>query len=192
MRHVDRVTMNTNTNTQKNANSIPVFYRNHMSSAYKVDERIIHDIIQDNVTCVNPADHIKLIIYYKNAKTKNLLMRNNMNTKLDNKLKCTNVVYRFSCPFEDCRLRGINYIGATTTSLSRRLTMHLRDGAPKHHMAQTHQTTLTRKHLTENTTIIKIQHNKTRLFISEALLIRQHAPPLNKQLNSCITLGLWC
>ena len=105
-----------------------------------------------------------------------MLMRNNMSSKSD-KLKCTNVVYQFSCPFEDCRLRGINYIGVTTTSLSRRLTMHLQDGAPKQHMTQTHQTTLTRKLLTENTTIIKSQHNKARLLISEALLIRQHAPP---------------
>ena len=36
----------------------------------------------------------------------------------------------------------------------------------------------------------KVAYNKTRLWIPEALLIRQHSPQLNKQQNSCVTLGL--
>ena len=161
-----------------------------MSSAYKVDERIIHEIIEENVKCVITTDRLQLIIYYKNGKTSNLLMQNNLNTK-NYTLKRTNVVYQFSCPYEDCRLRGINYIGVTTTSLSRRLTMHLREGAPKQHMTQAHDTALTRTLLTANTTIIKAHQDRTRLWVLEALLIKQHAPQLNKQLNSSITLGLW-
>lgn len=170
--------------------TIQLFYRNHMSSAYKVDERVIHEIINENVTCVNTADRLRLVIYYKNSKTSSLLIRNNLSIKHD-KLKRTNVIYQFTCPDEDCRLRGINYIGVTTTSLSRRLTMHLREGAPKQHMTQAHQTALTRTLLTTNTTIMKAHHDKTRLWILEALLIRQHAPELNKQQNSCVALALW-
>ena len=41
-------------------------------------------------------------------------------------LKLTNVIYNFNCSFEDCRLQpNVNYIGYTTTTLSRRLTMHI-------------------------------------------------------------------
>lgn len=178
------------TNGTNSGRKIRIFYRNQMSTAYKIDERVIRDIIYGHVKCVDENDRLLLVIYYRNSKTKDLLIRNNAHSKND-KLKCTNVVYRFSCPFEDCRLRDTSYIGATTTSLSRRLTMHLRDGAPKQHMNQEHHTTLTRKHLTENTDIIKTEHNKYRLFIAEALLIRQHTPTLNKQVNSCVTLGLW-
>ena len=101
------------------------------------------------------------------------------------------MVYQFACPHEDCRLRTVNYIGATTTSLSRRLTMHLREGAPHDHMAHHHSTRLTRKQLVDNTFIIKSPSCTTRLFIHEALMIRDRNPILNKQLKSCVTLDLW-
>ena len=188
--HVERAAEQNTGTSADSSRAVNLFYRNHMSSAYKVDERIIHEIIEENVKCVNTTDRLQLIIYYKNGKTSNLLMQNNLNTKNDT-LKRTNVVYQFSCPYEDCRLRGINYIGVTTTSLSRRLTMHLREGAPKQHMTQAHDTALTRTLLTANTTIIKAHQDRTRLWVLEALLIKQHAPQLNKQLNSSITLGLW-
>ena len=43
-----------------------------------------------------------------------------------------NVVYRYSCLKEDCKLlNNVSYIGMTTTTLSRRLTSHLSIGAPK-------------------------------------------------------------
>ena len=168
---------------------IHLYYKNHMSTAHKVDERVIHDIIQNNVACTNSADKLRLTIYYKNRKTSQLLIRNSPVCSDD--LKRTNVVYQFACPHEDCRLRPVNYIGVTTTSLSRRLTMHLREGAPHDHMSHHHNITLTRKQLVENTSVIKSQRCTTRLPIYEALLIRERNPSLNKQLNSCATLGLW-
>ena len=172
---------------QSEKKTVNLFYRNYMGPSYKVDEKVVKEIIRENVTCIDPTDNLRLTIFYKSCKTSDLLIRNSIHGSKD-KLKRTNVVYQFSCPYEDCRLRGINYIGAT--SLSRRLTMHLREGAPKQHMTQTHQKTITRTLLTENTTIIKTQHNTTRPWILEALLIRQHSPQLNEQQNSCVTLGL--
>ena len=161
-----------------------------MSTAYKVDERVIRGIISENVKCINDNDTLDLIIYYKTKKTSNLIMKNNITASNDT-LKKTNVVYKFSCPVEDCRLHNVDYIGATTTSLSRRLTMHLQDGTLKDHMTEHHNTALTRKHLTENTIILKTCSDRTQLMITEALLIREHTPTLNKQLHSQNILTLW-
>lgn len=172
-------------------NRLTLFYRNYMSSAYKVDERVIREIIHDCVTCTNADESLNLVIYYQNKKTHNLVIRNNLSAD-GNKLKRSNVVYQFNCPHEDCRLHSVNYIGVTTTTLSRRLTMHLRDGSPKEHMQQSHNTTLTRTHLTENTIIIASSSNPNRLRILEALYIRERSPQINKQIaSSATTLGLW-
>ena len=169
--------------------SINVFYRNYMSSAYKIDERVLHGIILDCVKCTHVDDKINLIIYYQNRKTNNLVMKNNLPAD-DTKLKPSNVVYQFYCPHKDCRL-PVSYIGVTTTTLSRRLTVHLRDGAPKEHMQKSHNTALTRKHLTENTLIIASSSNPNRLHILEALYIRERSPQINKQVtSSAATLGL--
>ena len=111
----------------ENSNKIKIYYENLMSSAYKIDERIIRNIIDQNTRVVNNNDKLDLLIYYKNPKTAQLIMANNTNKKTQ--LNTTNVIYQFTCPNEDCMLRSTNYIGSTTTTLSRRLTMHLTNGA---------------------------------------------------------------
>ena len=171
--------------------NINLYYRNYMSDAYKVDERVLQDIISDCVRCTNPNDRLKIQIYYKNKKTHELVMRNN--TLSDgNKLKRSNVVYQFTCPHEDCRLHSASYIGSTTTTLTRRLTMHLREGSPKEHMHQHHNTLLTRTQLVDNTRIIAASDNPVRLRILESLHIREKTPAINKQIaSSAVTLGLW-
>ena len=83
--------------------------------------------MEQNTRVVNNNDKLDLIIYYKNPKTAQLIMTNNTNKKTQ--LNTTNVIYQFTCPNEDCMLRSTNYIGSTTTTLSRRLTMHLTNGA---------------------------------------------------------------
>ena len=161
-----------------------------MTTSYQVDEKVIKQIIQSNVEPTKKDTKVNLRVYYKNRKVRDLIMRNNM-TRDDSKLKRTNVVYKFTCPHEDCRLRTADYIGLTTTTLSRRLTMHLREGAPQQHMAKNHQTKISRNDLTTNTTILKSNSNRRRLPVLEALLIRRDKPALNKQLTSCITLELY-
>lgn len=175
---------------KKKENTIRLYYRSFMSSAYKVDERVIRGIIFDNVTCTNKNDTLDLTIYYTTKKTSSLIMKNNITASKDT-LKMTNVVYKFCCPIEDCRLHSVGYIGATTTSLSRRLTMHLQEGTLKEHMTEQHGIPLTRKHLTQNTTVLKTCSNRTQLMITEALYIREHTPALNKQLHSQNILTLW-
>ena len=113
-------------------------------------------------------------------------------TKKNNHLQKTNVIYQYSCPEGGCRLLNRDkYIGATTTSLSRRLTMHLREGAIKKHAKEEHGQDITRKTLTENTDVIHSCNDHRRIWITEALYIREYSPHLNKQCQSTTTLSLW-
>ena len=121
-----------------------LYYKNQLSSIYKTDERIIREIIKNNTKCIKSNDNLKLIIYYKSNLTFNLLTQNNQSPKLP-QLKQTNIIYEYKCQLEDCELqRNSSYIGKTTTTLSRRLTMHLANGGPKQHTLQKHKTQLTR------------------------------------------------
>ena len=167
------------TGTEKH-DQIILYYRNFMSRSYKVDERVIRGLVSEYVRCTNPDSKINLRIYYQNRKTKSLVMKNNILSTGD-KLKRANVVYQFHCPHEDCRLHSASYIGATTTTLSRRITMHLREGSPKEHTRLQHNTQLTREELVKNTTIIASCNDPKRLRIIEALHIRDKAPTINSR-----------
>ena len=111
-----------------------------MTSAWKIEEQVIRSIVRRNCKTADDEKHLKIHIYYKSPKTSSLLMQNNLlrNTAT---LKQTNVVYRFQCKAGDCATRQVYYIGHT--SLSKRLTMHLQDRAPKKHYSEQHNTTLT-------------------------------------------------
>ena len=97
-----------------------------MNEAYKVDERVLQDLILDNVKCTNPSEKLRLNIYYKSPKVSHCLIKNS--PKSTNDTQKVNVVYQFSCPFEGCKLQPSHYIGFTRTTLSRRMTYHLNDG----------------------------------------------------------------
>ena len=160
-----------------------------MTPAYKTDERILKDIIARNVTCTNSQNKLTLIICYKNTRVSNLVMKNNL-AKDHSLLKKTNVVYQYTCPEEGCKLPTVSYIGVTTTSVSRRLTMHARDGSILKHMAQAHNKTPTRQDLVDNTRILKQCNNHKKLHILEKVYISQHAPIINIQTDTVSTLQL--
>ena len=170
-----------------------------MNTAYKTEERVIRDLILTNVKPTDQAKKVTLIIYYNTRKTADLVMVNNMFKKKtrdkDNRhLQQANVIYQFSCPEEGCRLLNKDkYIGATTTSLSRRLTMHKQQGALKNHMHKEHDKDITRQILVDNTEILCSTHDQRRLWVLEALYIREYSPHINKQLykSGCTTLTLW-
>jgi hypothetical protein len=131
-----------------------IIYQNQMNRGYKVDERVLQSIIHNNTKSTTDNGKIKLLIYYKNKKIQNLLMNNNP-CKKSGLLQETNVVYKFSCNKEGCRLlQNINYIGLTSTTLSRRLTCHLQSGGPKNHMREAHNETITRATLEACTSIV--------------------------------------
>ena len=94
---------------------------------YKSNEKIMKTLIHKNILPTDPNKKIKLIIYYNKFKTSNLVIRNNSSPSIG-VLQKTNVIYKFKCPLGDCISDNNNiYVGLTSTTLSRRLTMHLSD-----------------------------------------------------------------
>ena len=80
-----------------------------------------------------------------------------------------------------CEHLNNTYIGMTTTTLSRRLTMHLASGGPKQHALTKNHMPLTREELVNNTQIIFSESNNNKLSITEALLIQKMQPSINTQ-----------
>ena len=107
---------------------IELFYRNQMHYNYKSDEKILKTLIHRNILPTDSNKKIKLIIYYNKFKTSNLVIRNDSSPSLGVLQKKKNVIYQFKCPLGDCISDNNNiYVGLTSTTLSRRLTMHLSD-----------------------------------------------------------------
>ena len=150
----------------------------HNSCCWSSDELIIN-------TCWQVYIYIYIyynIIYYNKFKTSNLVIRNNSSPSIG-VLQKTNVIYKFKCPLGDCISDNNNiYVGLTSTTLSRRLTMHLSDtnSIAQHLKKHSCPTTQLRKILTDNTTILEHQNNKQKLQILEALYIRNLQPALNR------------
>ena len=94
-----------------------LYYRSQMSSQYKQEEKNLQDIITNNIKPVN-NQKIELMIYYKNKKLSNLLIRNNPHKDSEEH----HVVYQYECPSGECEPPQ-TYIGYTTTTLKQR--MHL-------------------------------------------------------------------
>ena len=157
-----------------------VFYCNQMSSAYKTDERILKSIVYNNTRCTQPDDKLQLVTYYRNKKTASLIMKNNLNPPAD-MLKQTNVVYQYKCNLGDCALQTVNYVGETTTTLSKRISGHLQSGAPKQHTLLTHGMDLTRNQMVDNIQVLYHAPDFQHLTIMEALIIRRDKPVINQQ-----------
>ena len=153
-----------------------------MTSAYKVDERVMQDIIKTHVTPTGQS-RIRLRIYYKNKKTSNIIMRNNLYKEPD--LKCTNVVYEFTCPEEDCQPPNpkSSYIGHTTNTLTKRLTFHKQSGEIQKHMKQRHRRDLTRSDLVDHTVILARESNRIRLKVLEAVFIHKSFHVISMQIS---------
>ena len=173
--------MNKQTTAEQGISPVNIYYNNQMHKNYKIEERVLKELISSNIKCVNPNQRVNIIFYYKNRKTANLVMKNNLNAN-PSLLQQTNVVYSFQCPLPHCKAE--KYIGLTQTTLSRRLTMHAQTGSVFQHFKTCHQTKPTRNQLTDNTTIIARAENRFKLSIKEALLILYCAPSINKQFDN--------
>ena len=171
-----------NSDNQQNLGTIHnVFYRNQMNQNYLLDEKVLKNIVKNNVKCHKEEDTVKLNIYYKNSKTSNLLIKNSPDLQ-KGELQRTCVIYEYKCPEGDCELQpSQSYIGVTVTSLSRRLTMHLAAGGTLVHAKNNHKTQLTRKQLVENTKVLFHLKDRNRLEILEAILISKLKPLINRQ-----------
>ena len=172
----------TPTDTIPTGQKVRLFYRAYMSSQYKQDERALRKIIDSCVKTTNKDDRLDLTIYYKNKKTHNLLLRNSPGTNTP-ELQKSHLVYEYTCNTGICAALPSTYIGMTTTKLSRRLTLHLSNGAPKKHTEEAHGVRLTREMIANGTSILQIENDPHRLQILEALYIKDKNPSLNSQIT---------
>ena len=92
----------------------------------------------------------------------------------------------FQCSHGDCAHHNNIYIDLATTTLSRRLTMHVASGGPKVHALENHNLTATRDDLVNNTKILFHEVNHNKLSMMEALLIRKLQPPINNHAEHCM------
>ena len=77
------------------AHDIKLFYKSQMHANYKIEENIIRKIICDKVKPIERNSNLKLYIYYNNLTTHNLIMKNSL-ANCTNKVKQSNIVYRFT------------------------------------------------------------------------------------------------
>ena len=135
---------------------------------------------------MNNEDNIIFTIYYKNRKTSSLLLKNNTCPKPEG-VRESHIVYKFTCPEGDCTPLG-TYVGMTTTTLSRRLTLHLQQGGPKTHMRQHHRIELRRDTVVSQTEILARETDPRRLAFLEALYIKDLQPSINNQVQDLAIL----
>ena len=179
-RFINRVKQD-ETETQPNTGQCKkLFYCNQYSSNYKDDERVLKKLITNNVKTVKAEDRLKFVIFYQNRKTRDLVMKNN--TAKVRTLAKTNLIYEFTCPINECIRAGkTKYVGFTTCSLSRRLSLHLQNGSIKEHFANVHHCKISRSEIVDNTNVRYFERNVRNLKILEALIIKFETPTVNSQ-----------
>ena len=104
--------------------------------------------MHSNTKCIDENRELKIIFYYKNNKTANLVMKNNLSPPLK-PLEQTNIIYKFTCPMSHGQ--ATEYIGFSQTTLSQRLTFHRQNGSIHNHFKTYHNLKPEREQLTENT-----------------------------------------
>lgn len=175
---MNRNQQNEERTTNDNNNVIPLFFRNQMSSQYKQEEKNIRKIIQDHISPTDNNTSVKLQIFYKNKKLRNLFIKNNPHrpTKGDT----SHVVYKYICPKEECQ-PSISYVGYTECTLTDRLRNHTQQGSILAHNQQAHSIKMKTQELLQHTIIERKFTEKEDLIIAEALIIKEQKPTLNAQ-----------
>ena len=154
-----------------------------MNSNYAKDEKSLRKIVNENVIVKNEDHKLKLIIYYKTRKSRDMIMKNNLGPKVRN-LAQTHVVYEYNCQIGACKhlpKPKATYNGLTTCTLSRRLSNHLQKGAILQHCLDEHTRKITRKELEDAVCIRYKERDCNRLSILESLIIAEEDPILNRQ-----------
>lgn len=157
-------------------NTIKFYYKNQMTSQYKHEEKLLRKIVDDHVKSTDQSRSVKLNIYYRARRLSSLFIRNNLHRNSSP----SNVVYRYTCDHGGCQPNQ-TYIGYTICTLVERMRNHAQLGSIKKHNIDHHDRKVTTQQLVDCSTILKRLHTKEELIIAEALLIKQHEPPINNQ-----------
>ena len=147
-----------------------------MTSHYKMDEIKLNNIISKNLKAADENKKIKLVIYYKTKKLKNLLVKNNPRKPI--LAEDHHVVYQYTCKEDRCNSIDSKYIGYTTTTLKSRMVQHK---SIKSHLKKEHKRNIGYKEILDNIKVIFRSPFVTDLLIAEALLIKKHKPSINQQ-----------
>ena len=170
-----------NESNDNNSNKIKIYYQNQMHGNYQKDERIITEIINRNVKSQNNSKKLSLVIYYKNKKTCNLVIKNNTTTIPSTDMEQASVVYKFVCPIQSCKSE---YVGLTRLTLKNRLKAHYYNGSIKNHFKENHNQISNLENLMNNTKVILKEENYRKLAIKEALKIKELKPNINIQFGN--------
>lgn len=161
-----------------------LYFEHQMTSNYKNEEKSLHNIIDKHIKPTNPSAKVKLIIYYRNRKLRNLFIKNKPNIAIDPALK-HHVVYQYTCDKGGCNSNN-KYIGYTTTTLYQRFGSHTQSGSIRKHLTEEHGiTSLKRRDLLESTQVLHQDDRRRDLIFMEALLIKELSPTLNAQDEGC-------
>ena len=152
-----------------------------MHKNYKLEERVIKNIITENTQCISAFDQLNVIFYYDNNKSRSFVMKNNSAPK-PSKSDQTNLDYCFTCPFNHHLPE--KYIGKTQKTLASRMQSHIYRGSIKDHLIEQHNVKPTLDLLLDNSTILALESDSYRLTIKESLLILHLAPSINRQFNN--------
>lgn len=169
------------TNIEQKEN-ISLFFCNQMTENYKQREKHLLNIVEKNIKCKQKNSKLRLHIFYKNTKIKDLLLSRKVEKAASS--ECDHVVYEYNCPHSGCRTTDTSYIGYTTNTLRKRAEQHYNNGAIKYHYESKHKTRPTFQNIIDNMKILKTFHKRDDLMLYEALLIKERKPIINLQTNN--------
>ena len=162
-------------NSQEKQETIKLFYKNQMTGTYKMTEKEINQIITQNVK-PNSDAKLKLFIYYKNKKLRQLFIKNNPQKSNESH----HVIYKYTCDQAQCTAAHANYIGHTTTTLKERFKQH---SSIKKHFQSIHKRNITGSEMMKNVEVLCRASDKRTLSILEALMIQKLKPLINLQVG---------
>jgi hypothetical protein len=167
-----------NDNSGKN---VSFYYKSQMTSNYKIEEKQLNSIFSTHVKGFTDDVKVKLNIYYKNKKLKDILIKNKLCSENYLKKDEHHVIYQYTCDRLGCNSNE-KYIGLTTCSLYTRLGNHTQQGSIKEHLQNKHEiVSLKRMELLNSVTILAKNRNVRDLRFLEAILIKDRKPTLNSK-----------
>ena len=148
-----------------------------MTPNYKNDEQQLQRIVSSNVSTARDNQNLRLLIYYRNRKVRNLFIRNKTRDPNASTSDRHHVVYQYSCNREGCN--ASTYIGYTTTTIWDRFATHT---SIKNHLREAHSINrIPRKDIIKDVSILRTCSTRRDLIFAEALSIKEHNPSLNGQ-----------
>ena len=142
-----------------------------------MDEKQLSDIIQRNLAPSDYNTNIKLHIYYRNKKLKNLIVHNRFYKATEQ----FSVVYQYTCDRGEYN-SSQKYIEYTESTITERMRNHAQHGSIINHLRECHSISKIKTvELLKSVKILARGATKQELLILEAFHIKEEQPSLNGQ-----------